>query len=154
MTTLQSLNAIAICQIIITVLFFITAGAIVFAIVMLKKMLEKKLNQAIAMMQPVVDKAKVVADQAQTIAVQAKETTENVSAKVEAMIDKAESTADNVESKIRVASVRVDEALNPQVMTAAGIVGIGLRLFQLYRDITKIREESKTVHLSTMKREA
>ncbi len=132
----SALTTIAICQIITTVMIFLGIGGLIFAIFAFKNMISKKLDELMNRVQPVVDRA-------ESIAQSAKETAEKVSEKVDHIMTKAESTADSVTTKVQSVSNRVEEAVNPQVVAAAGVVGTAVKCMQLYRDIMQIRQNTR-----------
>lgn len=109
--------------------------ALVYAIFAFKNMLSSKIDEAMSKVQPVVDRA-------ESIAQQAKETAEKVSDKVDSIMTRAESTADTVSSRVESVSSKVEEAVNPQMVVVAGVVGTAVKCLQLYHDIAKIRHEN------------
>lgn len=128
-----SLTIIAICQLITTAAGVVAVVAMVYAILAFKKMISTKIDEAMSRVQPVVDRA-------ESIAQSAKETAEKVSEKVDHIMDRAESTAESVSGKVESVSTKVEEAMNPQVVAIAGVVGTAVRCVQLYRDILQIRQ--------------
>jgi len=132
MTQPSALTAIAICQIITTVSVFAAAGALVYGFFSFKKMISAKMDEMMAKVQPVVDNAQAIAEQA-------KETAENVSKKVDSMVAKAEETAGRVSDKVDSISEKVEGAVNPQVVTIAGLVGTAARVVQIYTDLKRAR---------------
>lgn len=135
MSTTASLTTIAICQIIITVGGLLAIIGLLYFLISTRKMIGAKTDQIMAKMQPMLD-------QATSIAEQARETTDKVSAKVDAIMTKAESTAGRVTDKVDVVTSRVEESVNPQIATAAGLMGAAVRFYQLYQDLSKLRKQS------------
>lgn len=140
MTQEASLTTIAICQILFAVLFFAAVIALIYALTALKRMINQKLDEAMNRVQPVVDRAHSVVEQAQSVAEQANRTVETVSAKIDSIAARAETTADRVGSSVESVTARVEEAMNPQVVAAAGIAGSAAKCLQLYRDILRLRQ--------------
>lgn len=130
----EGVQTIAVCMVIITAAAFVTAAALVWAILAFKSMVSKKVDEAMSKIQPVVDQAKSIADQA-------KETTDKLSASIDAIASKAEETADTVGDKVKAVSEKVEGAVNPQIVTIAGIVGTAAKCAQIYHDVVKFREE-------------
>ena len=58
-------------------------------------------------------------------------------------MSRMESTVDAVGDKVEAISVKVEEAVSPQVIAAAGIVGTAAKAAQIYHDIKKVSQESK-----------
>jgi hypothetical protein len=133
MSESTSLNVIAICQILSTVAGIAAVAAIIYAVVSFKRLVNTKVDQAMDRVQPIVD-------QARSIAEQARETADKVSEKVDTMVARAESTVDLVGDKVESVSSKVEEAVNPQVIAVAGIVGTAVKAAQIYRDIVAARD--------------
>lgn len=130
MSTVVSLTTIAICMIILTAATFLMTAGLVIAIFAFRKMISRKIDEAMDKVQPVVDQAKAIAEQA-------KNTTDRVSEKVDSIAAKAETTAERVGDKVQSVTEKVEESMSPQVMVAAGLIGTALRAFQIYREATK-----------------
>jgi len=124
---------IAVCQLITTAAGVVAVVAMVYAIIAFKKMISTKIDEAMNRVQPVVDRAEAIAQSA-------KETAEKVSEKVDHIMTRAESTAETVSDKVESVSTKVEEAMNPQVVAVAGVVGTAVRCMQIYRDIVQIRQ--------------
>jgi methyl-accepting chemotaxis protein len=132
---------IAICMLILTVGTVLATGAIIWLIRGFKKMVGNKVDEAMAKVQPIVD-------QAQTIANQVGDTTEKLTSAVNTIASKAEETANTVGDKVKIMSEKVEDAVNPQVVTIAGMVGTAARCVQIYHDLVKLREEPKESKIS------
>lgn len=132
MTTEGALVWIAICQTIFALAGLAAAIAIIYGIFAFKHLASSKIDDAMARIQPVVDQAKSVAEQA-------RDTAERVSSKVDSIMEKAEITADRVGDRVQALSERVEEAVSPQVITAAGLVSAAVKFFQIYRDLNTRR---------------
>lgn len=142
MSNQVSLTIIAICQMIFALGGLLTAIALIYVLLSFKNMVSRKIDDAMASVQPVMDQAKSIAEQA-------KETADKVSVKVDAIMSKAETTANSVSEKVSTVSSRVEEAVNPQVATAAGIVGTAMKCYQLYRDLVSVKEAAATSRKSS-----
>lgn len=127
-----ALTTIAICQLIMTAAGVVAVAGLIYAIFAFKKMISNKIDEVMDRVQPVVDRA-------ESIAQQAKDTAEKVSEKVDSIMARAESTADTVSTRVESVSSKVEQAVNPQVVAVAGMVGTAVKVMQLYRDIMQIR---------------
>lgn len=132
MTVPQGVTTIAICMIIITAGALIATIALVYAIFAFKSMVSNKVDEALAKVQPVVDRAEAIAEQT-------RQTAESVSAKVGAIAAKAEDTANRVGDSVQTVSEKVESAISPEVVTIAGIVGTAARCVQIYQDFVQLR---------------
>jgi len=119
-------------MIIITVVGAVAAVALIYAILNFKNMVKNRVDEAMAKIEPVVEQAKSIAEQA-------RHTAESVSAKVEAIAAKAEDTANKVGDKVQAVSEKVEEAVSPQIVTAAGIVGTVARCVGIYKELKQLR---------------
>lgn len=135
-------QTIAICMIIMTVGVAVTAAALVYAIHRFRRLVDSKVDEAMARVQPLVD-------QATSIAEQAKQTADSVSIKIDAVATKIENTAIQVGDRIQTVSERVESAISPQVVTAAGIVGAAAKCVDIYRDLLRLRDEGRARSSST-----
>ena len=147
MSDSTSLTIIAICQILFAALGLFAVAGILYAIFSIKKMVNDKIDDAFARIQPVVD-------QAQSIAEQARETTEKVSAKVDSIMSKAETTADQVSSRVVTATNKVESTINPQVATTAGVIGAAFKAYQLYQDFMSIKNTASKPNKSSISPDA
>jgi methyl-accepting chemotaxis protein len=132
MTVSQGVTTIAICMIILTVAGSAAAVALIYGILTIKSVIKNKIDEAMAKIEPVVEQAKSIAEQA-------RHTAESVSAKVEAIAAKAEDTANKVGDKVQSVSEKVENAINPQIVTAAGIVGTVARCVKIYKELRQIK---------------
>jgi len=135
MSSEASLTTIAVCQLITTLMIFLTTAALIVAIIMFKKMVSAKIEELMNRVQPIVDQTK-------EIALQAKETAEKVSEKVDSIMTKAESAATKVTDRMDSVSAKVEESVTPQAANIAGYVAAGLKALQLFRDISAVRGSS------------
>ena len=131
-----SLTIIAICQLLTTIAGIVAVGAMVWMFFAFKKLVTKKVDEAIGMVKP-------VADQAKSIAEQARKTADMACERVDTMMSRMESTVETVGDKVEEISTKVEEAISPQMIAAAGIVGTAAKAAQIYRDIKKVSQESK-----------
>ena len=129
-----SLMIIAICQMVFAFIGIVVAAALIYAIFAFKGMISQKVDEAMAKVQPVMDRA-------ESIAQQAKETADKVSEKMDAIATKAEVTADKVGDRVQAVSEKVESAVNPQLVTVAGLVGAAAKCFQIYQDYSKLKQE-------------
>lgn len=134
MSTGASLTTIAICQLLTTLAGLASVAALIYGIVVFKRMINSKLDEVMGKLQPIVDQAKSIADQAQ-------ETAEMLSEKIDAIASKAEDTADHVGEKVKTVSDKVEEAISPQVIAVAGAVGAAVRCLEIVRDVVKLRRD-------------
>ena len=136
MSVPSGVTIIAICTLILTLGTILVTGAILWLILSFKKMVNNKINEAMAKVQPIVD-------QAQTVANQIGDSTQKLTSAVNTIATKAEETANTVGDKVKTMSAKVEDAVNPQVVTIAGMVGTATRCYQIYHDLVKLREEPK-----------
>jgi hypothetical protein len=135
MSTQASLTLIAICQV-VTMLMVVAIGAgLIYAILMMKKMISQKVDELMNRVQPIVDQTKDIAEQA-------KQTAEMVSEKVDSIMSKAEGTATRVTERMDNVTAKVEESVTPQAANIAGYVAAGLKALQLFKDISAARESS------------
>ena len=90
-------------------------------------------------------KVQPVVDQAKSIAEKAKETADSVAEKVDSIVAKAEDTADRVSEKVQSVSDKVEEAVSPQVVATAGLVGAIVKCVEIYHDVSKMGRPKTTV---------
>lgn len=135
MSSDASLTTIAICQLITTLMIFLTAAALIVAIFMFKKMVSDKVDELMNRVQPIVDQTKQIAEQA-------KETAEKVSEKVDSIMTKAESTAAKVTERMDNVTAKVEQSVSPQAANIAGYVAAGLKALQLFKDISAVRQSA------------
>lgn len=130
-----SVTWIAICQIIITLMVFLTAAALIFVLIKFKKLVSDKVDEALSRVQPIVDQTREIAEQA-------KDTAEKVSEKVDSIMTKAETTATKVTERMDNVTAKVQESVSPQAVNIAGYVAAGLKALQLFKDISAARSAS------------
>ncbi|MCE5321749.1 hypothetical protein LLG46_00370 [bacterium] len=99
-----TLVAIAICQIITTALVLLTAAALVVGIILIRNAINRKVDEAMAKVQPIINQAKAVSEQV-------RETVDEVSAKVDSIMASVQSTTGEVTSKIDSIVARVDDTV-------------------------------------------
>ncbi len=133
MSVEAGVTTIAICMIIIVAGGFLALVAAAWAIFALKNTVNSKVDEAMEKIQPLIH-------QAEAIAAQARLTAESVSTKVDAIAAKAEATAVTVGDRVEAVSNKVEEAINPQVVAAAGFVGTVAKCVQIYRDLVQARQ--------------
>jgi len=131
-----SLTIIAICQLLTTIAGIVAVGAMVWIFFAFKKLVTKKIDQAMGMVKPIADEAKAIAEHA-------RKTADTACERVDTMMSRMESTMDTVGDKVEAVSAKVEEAISPQMIAAAGIVGTAAKAAQIYRDIKKVSQESK-----------
>ena len=136
MSSSTSLTIIAICQLLSVIAAIVAVGAMVWVFFAFKKLVSKKIDEAIGLVKP-------VADQAKSIAEQARKTADTACERVDTMMSRMESTVDTVGDKVEAVSAKVEEAISPQMIAAAGVVGTAAKAAQIYRDIKKVSQESK-----------
>lgn len=136
MSTEHALSTIAICQLITTIMVFLTAGALIAVIFLFKRMVSQKADELMSRVQPIVDDAKAVAEQA-------KETAEKVSEKVDSIMTKAEDTADKVTTRMDSVTAKVEEAVSPQAATVAGYAVAAMKAFQLFQQVAAVKQAAK-----------
>lgn len=139
MSSHASLTTIAICQLITTVMIFLTAAGLIIAIIMFKRMIGAKIDEAMNRVQPIIDQTKEIAEQA-------KETAEKVSEKLDSIMTKAESTATKVSDRMDSVTAKVEQSVSPQAATIAGYVTAGLKAAQLFKDILAVRHTPEPKH--------
>lgn len=192
--------AIAVCQIIMTAMFFLVSAALIVVLIWFKGMIERKINDAMARVQPIINQAKAISDDAketvdkvsstvdtvmtrvessagqvgdrldsimekvETASGQINTTLENITSQVnttvgsimdradntagrvtgavDTIVHKAETTADNVSNSVSGAVYGASKKVeaSPQMATAASLVGTAVRVFEIYRDISKMRQ--------------
>ncbi len=173
-----TLVTIAICQIIITATIFLAAAALVIAVFMIKNMINRKIDEAMGKVQPIINQAKAISEQARetvdevsakvdSIMTRVESTTGEVSSKVDSIMAKVDDTVDNISGQVNstVGSImkstentveqvsgtvtgvtkRVEDAVSPQVATAANLVGTAAKCYEIFRDITKLRQTRQSV---------
>lgn len=133
MSNSAAINAIAVCQVIMTVAGVVAVAVIVYAVFAFKKLVNNKVDEAMNRVQPIVEQAKSVAEQA-------RDTAERVSEKVDTMVSRAESTVGMVGDRVDSLSAKVEEGISPQIITVAGIVGTAVKCAQIYKEIMSARE--------------
>lgn len=154
-----SLTIIAICQIFLVLAWIGLAIGLIWAVLNLRKVIDKKSNELISRVQPLFEKTEQALIKAQPvlektqevltkvqptlekiadISEQVKNTAEKVSEKVDHIATKAESTVDNVSDKIQTISTRVEQSVTPKIATAAGIASTVAKVIELYRGVNKI----------------
>lgn len=133
MSESTSLNVIAVCQILSTIAGIAAVAVITYAVFAFKRLVNTKVDQAMDCVQPIVEQAKSIAEQA-------RETADKVSEKVDTMVARAETTVDIVGGRVEAVSSKVEEAVSPQVIAVAGIVGTAVKAAQIYRDIISARQ--------------
>jgi methyl-accepting chemotaxis protein len=136
MSDSTSLTIIAICQLLTLIAGIVTMGALVWVFFAFKKLVSKKIDEAIGLVKPVADQAKAIAEQA-------RKTADTACERVDTMMSRMENTVDAVGDKVEDISARVEEAISPQMIAAAGVVGTAAKAAQIYRDIKKVSQESK-----------
>jgi uncharacterized protein YoxC len=124
---------IAVCQIVLVVGGLIAALALAYLVISLKKLVNQKVDDAMNRVQPIVEQAKSIAEQA-------KDTAEKVSEKVDTMVTRAETAVDRVGDQVESVSAKVEQAMNPQVLAVAGIVGTAVKCAQIYKDIAAAKQ--------------
>lgn len=132
MTEQASLTVIAVCQIILVVLLFAAVAAILYALFAVRQTINQKVDEAMQRIEPVLEHTKAVVEQARSAAECANRTVEGVSERVDAIVSRAQDTAESVTAKL-------EQAVSPQVIAAAGAAGTVLKCVQLYRDILELR---------------
>ena len=132
MTTETSVGIIAVCQLIFAVVGIAAVLAIIWGVFALKKFANKKADEVMERLQPIVDQAKQVAEKAN-------QTAENVSKKIDSIASKAENTAEEVTDKVKGVSEKVEQAVSPQVVAAAGAVSAAVKCFEIYRDVMALK---------------
>lgn len=137
MSTQVSLTIIAICQLLTIIALLAIGGGLIYAIIMLKRMVSEKTDEMMSRVQPIVDQTKEIAEQA-------RETAEKVSEKVDSIMTKAESTASRVTERVDHVTAMVEESVSPQAASIAGYVAAGLKAFQLFKDISASRASSSS----------
>lgn len=145
MSEQTSLMIIAICQMLFVVIGIIAAAAILWAVLSFKKMVQQKMDEAMSRVQPVVDRATVIAEQAKETADKVKVTTDNISAKIDSIVGRAETTADKVSDRVDSVTSRVEQSVSPQVAQIAGIIGMGIKLYDIYRDMSASKAKTRVV---------
>jgi hypothetical protein len=134
MTSSASLTAIAICQVLTALAGLATAVVLIYAVVSFRQFINRKVDEAMNRVQPIVDEAKSVAEQA-------RETAEKVSEKVDTMVTRAGTTVDRVGDQVESVSAKVEEAISPQVIAVAGILGTAVKCAQIYKDIVAANQQ-------------
>lgn len=130
------LTVIAICQILLTLAGVAAVAVLIYAVFSLKKLVSTKVDEALNRVQPIVDQAKSIAEQA-------RDTADKVSDKVDTIVSRAEMTAERVSERVDTLSAKVEEAMSPQMVTAAGIVGTAVKCAQIYKGIVSGKQDSE-----------
>ena len=133
MSDSASLTAIAICQIVTTIAGLASVAVLIYAVVTFKRLINRKADEAMNRVQPIVDQAKSIAEQA-------RDTAEKVSEKVDTMVARAETAVGRVGDSVESVSARVEEAVSPQMITVAGIVSTAVKCAQIYKDIMSAKQ--------------
>ena len=136
MSTQTSLAIMAICQLLATIAIITAAVGLIYVVIFFKRMISDKVDEMINRIQPILDETKGVAQHA-------RETAEMVSEKVDSIMTKAENTAGNVTSRMDSVSAKVEEAVSPQAASAAGYAVAAVKAFQLFQQISTIKQTVK-----------
>ena len=128
-----SLAIMAICQFVSMLAIVALVIGFYIMFIKMKKMVDEKVDEALAKVQPILDQATAVANQA-------KATADTIGAKVDSIANKAETTAGKVGDTVQLLSGKVDQAVTPKVAAAIGIAGAAIKLVELYSTINKMRK--------------
>ncbi|MGC8863710.1 MAG: hypothetical protein ACP5R5_13175, partial [Armatimonadota bacterium] len=115
MSTEVSLTTIAICQLVAAVAAIVLAVGLLYAAFSLKRLVSRKIDQALAEVRP-------VAEQARSIAERAARTADSAADKVDSIMTAAEDAATDAGNAVRNVSRKMEEALNPQIVNVAALV--------------------------------
>jgi len=132
-----SLAIMAICQLVSMVAIVALVIGFYIMFIKMRKMIDEKVDEALAKVQPILDQATAVANQA-------KATADTIGAKVDSIANKAETTAGKVGDTVQLLSGKVDQAVTPKVAAAIGIAGAAIKLVELYSTINKMRKHKDT----------
>jgi len=136
MSTGASLTTIAICQLVATIAMLALAGGLLYAVFAFKRMISKKIDQAMAEVKP-------IAEQARSVAEQAKRTADTVNEKVDSIMTTAEDAAASAGNTVQNVSRRMEEAVNPQIVNIAGLVGTIAKCIRAWHEASAARCCSK-----------
>lgn len=131
-----SLAIIAICQLITTIALVAAAVGIVMLLLSCKRMINKKMDEIMDRVTPIVADAKSIAEQA-------RETAEKVSEKVDSIMTKADDTADKVASRVDSVTSAIAQAVSPQAPAIAGFAAAALKVYQLFQQFASARQADK-----------
>ncbi len=131
-----SLAIIAICQLIATVAIVAAAIGIIVLIFSFKRMVNKKIDEIMDRVEPIVKDAKSIAEQA-------RETADKVSEKVDSIMTKADDTAGKVAGKMDIVASAIAQAVSPQASAVTGYATAALKVFQLIQQFTSGRQAAK-----------
>jgi len=132
-----SLAIIAVCQLIITVALVAAAVGIVVVMLSFKRMINKKMDEMMDRVEPIVKDAKSIAEQA-------RETAEKVSEKVDSIMTKADDTADKVAGRLDSVTSAIAAAVSPQAPAIAGFATAALKVYQVFQQFTSARQADKS----------
>jgi type I site-specific restriction endonuclease len=132
MTTETSLTIVAICQLVAMIAVAAAVGGLLYVLCAFKRMISKKIDQAMAEVKP-------VAEQARSIAEQAKRTADTVSDRVDSIMTTAEDAATSAGNTVHDVSRRIDEAVSPQIAQIAGLVSAIAKCVQSWHDVSACR---------------
>ncbi len=131
LTTQNSLTIVAVCQLVATLAVVALAGGLLYVVFAFKRMISTRIDQVMAEGKPSAESARSMAEEAKRVA-------DNASEKVDAMMTTAEDAATSIGNTLQSVSKRVDEAVNPQVVAIAGLVGTIAKCVQACRDASTI----------------
>ena len=132
MSTEASLTIVAICQLVVALAVLALAGGVLWAVFAFKRMVATKIDQAMAEIKP-------IAEQARSVAEQAKRAADTASEKVDAIMTTAEDVATSVGNTVQSVSKRMEEAVNPQIVNLAGLVGTIVKCIQVWKEVAAVR---------------
>jgi len=132
MSTGASLTTMAICQLVATIAVLALVGGLLYVVRGFKRMVSTKIDQAMAEVKP-------IAEQARSIAEQAKCAADTVSEKVDSIMTAAEDAATSAGNTVQNVSRRMEEAVNPQIVNIAGLVGTIAKCIQAWREVSAAR---------------
>jgi methyl-accepting chemotaxis protein len=131
-----SLAIIAICQLIATVAIVVAAAGVIALIFCFKRMVNRKIDEILGRVQPIIDEAKAITEQA-------RQTAEKLSDKVDSIMTKAEDTASKVTDRMDSVSAKVAEAVSPQAATFAGYATAAVKAFRLFQQLVSAKQSAK-----------
>lgn len=133
MSVQSSLTVIMICQIVFAMAALLAVFGLLYAIFSIKKMVNKKADEAFAKVQPIVDQAKSIAEKANA-------TSGTVCDKIDSIMTKTETAVSEVSDCVVSVTNKVENAVSPKVTSTVGIIGAAMKAYQLYKEFSNIKQ--------------
>lgn len=127
MSESNSLTLIAVCQLVLTITVLALCVGLLYSAVCLRRTISNKMDQLLAQIKP-------ISERAQAIAEQAKQTADKALEKVDSMMTAAEDAVVSASDAARNVSRKIDESFSPRMAKVAALAVSIVRCARVWHD--------------------